>query len=458
MRLMGIVVVLAACGDDPNNRKIMDAPAVGHDEGVFDSAQPNPVTVTVKNQPGPTQNVEVYFQNADSTLVATAHTDANGVASQVMDAGGFVTLVNPYPLGKGGNQLVTWAGVKPGDRLVLDNSSVQMAATVTFHLPLDTGHGTVSSYTLYATCESNTLSFSTPNGTGISTVDQQWSLNACGGTADVMLVASDMNNQPLSYFYVPAQPITDGDTIDYSAKTFTAAVQRTFEFDNNPNANNPITIGDQFVTSRGQVFQESLGVGGTTVMTSFGEPALPTGSLDVVTTQQTVANTNRNTVAWGLTAAAYTVDYSASVVGDFTVDPSLDTGTHAISWTLGAGKAAQFAIGSISVSRAAATSWQWQIVGPSATQLQLPTLPTDVADFTIVATDSFTVYGVGAGFVPGGYDAFRATAFGGPPGVIGTTGIAGYNLWQQILTATALIKQTGASKLAIAPRGAWQKR
>lgn len=457
IRLTGIVVALAACGDDAGNRKIMDAPAVGHDEGQIDSPEASPVTVTVKHQAGPTENIEVYFQNADSTVVATSHTDANGIASQVMDAGGFVTLVNPYLLaGFGGsNQLVTWAGVKPGDHLVLDNSSVQMFATVTFQLPLAVG---AASYNFYASCNNTMFPYSTPTGTGISSVDEQVPLYGCGGTADLLLVASDIDNQPVSYFYVPAQPINDGDTIDYTAKTFTAVVQRAFEFDNNASPNNPVTIGDQFITSRGQVFQQqNLPVGGTTVATTFFEPGLPTGALDVVTTQQTVANTNRNTVAWGPTAADYTVDYAASLLGDFTVDPSLDTGTHAMSWTLGAGKTADFAIGGVFASRLSATSWSWQIVGPSGTQLQLPTLPTDVADFTIVATDSFNVDSVRIGHVPGGYDAFRANAFGGQPGVIGASGTAAFNSWQPPLTATSVAKKRFVSNRAVAPRGVWSK-
>jgi hypothetical protein len=458
IRLTGIVVALAACGDDAGNRKIMDAPAIGRDEGQIDSPAASPVTVTVKNQAGPTENIEVYFQNADSTVVATAHTDANGIASQVMDAGGFVTLVNPYLLVGfgGGNQLVTWAGVKPGDHLVLDNSSVQMFATVTFQLPLAVG---AASYNFYASCNNTMLPYSTPTGTGISSVDEQVSLYGCGGTADLLLVASDIDNQPVSYFYVPAQPINDGDTIDYTAKTFTAVVQRAFEFDNNASPNNPVTIGDQFITSRGQVFQQqNLPVGGTTVATTFFEPGLPTGALDVVTTQQTVANTTRNTVAWGPTAADYTADYAASLLGDFTVDPSLDTGTHAISWTLGAGKAAQFAFGEIFASRLSATGWSWQIVGPSGTQLQLPTLPTDVADFNIVATDSFTIGEADVGAAPGGYDAYRANAFAGPPGVIGASGTAAFNQWQAPpSTARSVAKKLFAPKRVVAPRRAWQK-
>ena len=57
-------------------------------------------------------------------------------------------------------------------------------------------------------------------------------------------------------------------------------------------SDNGISISDQFLTSRGQVFTNGIGgVGGATVMTALAEPALPTGALDVLTTSQSVDDT-----------------------------------------------------------------------------------------------------------------------------------------------------------------------
>jgi hypothetical protein len=472
IRLTGIVVALVvggACGDDANNRKIMDAPAIGRDEGPIDGPQNVPVTVTVKNSGGPGANVEVYFQNADSTLVATSHTDATGVATQVMDAGGFVTLVNPSPIpppGFGGsvnlNTLATWAGVKPGDHLVFDNSFVSTGVNVTVQLPLDTADG-AASYSLFSTCtNTGTASIPAPSGTGVFTVSQQIFLDGCGGTADVMVVANDIDNQALSSFYVPAQPINDGDTIDYMAKTYTAVTQRAYEFDNNPSTDNSIFISDRFVTSRGQVFTTNTNAAGAAAMSTLGLPALPAGAMDIIQTDQTVANTERDTVAWGPSAADYTVDYGASLVGDFTVDPTFDTGTQTLAWTLGAGKPPAFSVGSISGQRDAATPWSWQIVGPSGTQIALPTLPTDVANFTLMATDTISIDGVATGYAPGGYDAYRPLAFQGPPNPSGASGIAGYNFWQQPETnMPSLFKKmhvrAATPKRIVAPHRVWSK-
>jgi hypothetical protein len=332
------------------------------------------------------------------------------------------------------HRLVTWAGVKPGDQLVLENSSSNTIANVTFNLPLDTADGMVGGYNVWFSCENNMISFSTPTGTAVSTSTQLASLANCA-TADIMDVALDIDNNPVAFFYVSGQAITDGGTIDYTAKTFTAAGTRNLEFDNNVSGNS-ISISDQFVTSRGQVFAGGLSIGGATVMTTLGEPALPTGALDVLSTSQSVGTTARTTVKWGPTNAAYTVDYPTTLLGDFTVAPTLDTGTHILGWTTSAGaKTPQFALGRLFAQRGT-LEWDWAIIGPSGTQIQLPTLPTDLADFTIMATDTLNIEETAIANVPGGYDAYRAHAFSGPPGPVGASGSATYNEYAPVVTGT----------------------
>jgi hypothetical protein len=172
-------------------------------------------------------------------------------------------------------------------------------------------------------------------------------------------------------------------------------------------------------------------------MTTLAEPAVPTGGLAVLGTGQTVGSTNRATVVWGPTNGAYTVDYPTTLLGDFTVDPTFDTGTHILGWTAAAGaKTPQFSLGELFASRGS-LGFDWTIVGPSGTQIQFPTLPTDTADFTIVATDVVTVETAAIAYVPGGYDSYRAKAFLGPPGPVGASGNAGYNLWQPAPTFAA---------------------
>jgi hypothetical protein len=210
----------------------------------------------------------------------------------------------------------------------------------------------------------------------------------------------------------------------------------------------------------GQVYFTSANGAGATATTTLGLPALPAGAVDVIHTDQQVNTTDRNTVAWGPSVADYTVDYGASLTGDFTVDPTFDTGTQTLGWTLGAGKAPVFSVSSISGQRDGASPWSWEIVGPSGTQVTLPTLPTDVANFTFMATDSIFIQGVGTGYAPGGYDAYRPIAFQGPPTPTGASGIAAYNLWQAPETSSLFRKMhvRGATpKRVVAPRRVWSK-
>ena len=75
-----------------------------------------------------------------------------------------------------------------------------------------------------------------------------------------------------------------------------------------------------------------------------------------------------------------------------------------------------------------------------------------------MATDSFTIGEADVGAAPGGYDAYRANAFAGPPGVIGASGTAAFNQWQAPpSTARSVAKKLFAPKRVVAPRRAWQK-
>src|SRR4029078_13426073 len=99
-------------------------------------AAPLTVKLTVTRNGSPALQVQVYFQNADNSVVKSVKTDANGNAEAVMVAGGSVTPISPFtPPSRAitviiSNQLRTFIGVKPGDHLFLtlndDPSSVDV--------------------------------------------------------------------------------------------------------------------------------------------------------------------------------------------------------------------------------------------------------------------------------------------------------------------------------------------
>src|SRR5690242_16783798 len=91
------------------------------------SGMPPPVDVriTVQDAMVPQAGVRVLFQDADGSTITEAMTDANGQASTDMPDGGNLTVIRTFPATPPNppppDQVVTYVGVKPGDRLVLAN-------------------------------------------------------------------------------------------------------------------------------------------------------------------------------------------------------------------------------------------------------------------------------------------------------------------------------------------------
>src|SRR5687768_1531790 len=127
-KLLGLLVLLGACGDDPVKRLPDGPPQIDALPPPIDTPT-GPVTLTITSGTMPVMGIKVYFQNSDSSLVSATETDASGVASATMDPGGYVTAVNPFTRvlpsfgGFAREQIRTFAGVKPGDQLQLKDTS-----------------------------------------------------------------------------------------------------------------------------------------------------------------------------------------------------------------------------------------------------------------------------------------------------------------------------------------------
>jgi hypothetical protein len=410
--LLGLGLVLAACGDD-GSRHIDDASPPNDDRPAPDMADA-PVTVTVTRDGTPVAGATVYFQNADSSLVATVATDVTGNASTVMAAGGFATLVNPYTTATFGisDALYTWQGVKPGDHLLFHQDTT-LGAQMRVTIPTD---DTASFYEITGSCPNSSTEIAQPVGGVPQTLQVSMSFFGCD-TADVMVVAVDANRDPLSSFMIPAQTIADQGVLDLSAQTYTTAIARTYTYNNYADAND-LEIRDRVASTRGVVFvHEPLLAAGDPAVVTGHMPALFANQLDVVAARQPqVGLTERDVVEWG--NAGYTTDFASHLLPDFASDPAYDLATHAVAWTTTGGAVTPDLAEVVMFNGHGGRSWQWQVVSPGGSTVTFPVVPTDIFDYNAGAADVPNIVGVGTASVPGGYDAVRGAILSlqGDPG------------------------------------------
>jgi hypothetical protein len=407
-RVLGLTACFVACGDD-GNRHIVDAP-LQTDGPAIDTPAQLPVTLTITLNAMPNAGVHVYFQNADSSVVAMAVTDVTGTASAVLAAGGYVTAVNPFtlpPFFGGQDELDTFAGVKPGDHLVLHQATTtqtQFTATV----PFDPNNA--ATYHLEGTCGVNAIltvpaTGGNPTGTAFS--------NTCA-TADLMVVTETINGDPIDYFFKEVTGLDISNAVvDLTQGGYTAATTRAFTFNNIPLGVAQLTVSDTSVSGHGDVYTTQFG--GVTYANAgmpqdFKAPTF-TDATHVVQSD-VVAQTlgHQHFIDWG-PYAPYTIDVSSRLLTSISQAPTFDPASHTIAWTeLASGVTPDFALSSLFANRTTpARSWRWTIAAPrSATSITLPVLPTDIFDFNIAAGDNVLVASLVTAKVPGGYDAVRA--------------------------------------------------
>lgn len=418
MRFAPLLVLLAACGDDGNHSTIKDAPVNPSDDASIDAPPTNgKVRVTVTN---PTANSVAYFQNSDSTVVATTPLDANGDASAMMNAGGFVTVVQP----SGTDYTVaTWADVKPGDHLLLGNaSSAGVGFTMTAIVPVDTSH-TLAGYQVSSSCGGGAAA----QGTSTTTVTAELAFNHDCMHADVMVTGIDAFQHALSWFYVADELVAANGTLDYTTKLYAPTQVRNYQLINNPDPSSLITLNHQYTTDKGTIFATSSPVVMTLTNPANGSqqmPPLPQDASNLIVVTQNVGVNLRQLIEWSTDVDDYELNWGMNMLPQFAsaTPPVFDVAAHTINWTTtGAGAGGDYSGAGIAVTRGA-MHWTWRAYGPSSGSRKLPVLPTDLADLNVVATDTTRVGFVGLARSPGDWDAARANIMQGPPSPSGTAG------------------------------------
>ena len=406
MRKLSLMLFLVACGDD-GVRHTPDA-APTHD-GAADSpiadAAPNPVTIAAVFNGAPVAGVHVYFQNADSTLVLATTTDATGTASAVMAAGGYVTAINPYGA-QNTDELDTFAGVKPGDHLVLHQAAnAGSAMTVNVVAPSD---GKLNN-NVYSPCNTGGAGLAIPQVRGfLSAIENgQMTLSNCGSATDFLVIADDGTDY--DYLYGSNMPVSDQGTVDLTGGTYSPTTVCTLTYTNLPSAQS-LSIEADAIDPLGLIYIFGNETPSDQPTATIHIPTFP-GESDVLqTTFNNIAFSRQILLDWGHLGSAFTTDVGARALNNMASYVTFDQPTHAGSATLdtSAGTAADFSLLFLSVTRTSLDKqWNWNIVAPFGASVALPVLPTDVFDYNVGSADSAGVNTWINGKVPGGYDAVR---------------------------------------------------
>ncbi|MDX2086298.1 MAG: hypothetical protein SFX73_00555 [Kofleriaceae bacterium] len=430
MKKLLCLVTLMACSD-PSEQQPVDAPSGDDSQIVTDGPTDRPVTVTVMDEGVGVAGVSVYFQQPDHTVFTKVVTNASGVAATVVAGGGAVTVVDPFAnntlAGAPSHSLRTYLGVQPGDELLVVGDDDGENATVTVTIPAIKDFAFAN---LESSCGGTTLEALT--GTQVE-------LYGCDGMADLVVVAYDELSNPLGYLYKANVAITDQGTVNLGSETYTAVPNASFSYASIPAAFGNVFGTNTLVSPRGTIFATTSGsslTAGAASVTKRRPLVTSTTSVQQLGFDSASPTMSAHTVFhWQPAAAAHAFDGTGKFLPDFTAAPSYTAATRQVSWTSSGGVPPDLTFVSIDAVRNSAETmfWQWKLIAPyTATTLTLPALPTEIAQYVPLATDSVELVELGAAKLPGGYAAARPLYFAnldGPPitGTSGTISLVSYS-------------------------------
>lgn len=375
-----------------------------------------PARLTITREGSGVEGVDVFFQNADNSLVAKVPTDVNGVAEAIVMPGAFVTVVNPFLVATGVRQdeLETIAGVQPGDQLTLsEDFGRQTLTSVNVVVDLDPD---ASQYKIWSTClpmDGSSAPWYLAVGSGGERPQGSPDFVNCGTKADV-LVESENGSLGVGWLFEDDAAVAQGADIDITGP-YAATPTVDVSYTDMPAAVSSLNVTNILATSDGPLWRESgsASVGGGAASWSFERPN-PAGSTQVFMTDLFGGSSygQNMVIDWKPIADPATMSFADTLLRQYTGRPSFDPATSSVVWAEDAnGAIADLAVTDVSLFREDQTSsqaWRWRLAGvPTGATLKFPVLPTDIAQFNAVAGDDAIVFGLTTAKVPGGYDAVR---------------------------------------------------
>lgn len=390
--------------------------------------------VTVRAIPA-IAGITVYAMRPDGSVATRTTTDSHGLATAPF-AGGSVSTVEPYleaPDFAAGQRFAvhTWLGVKAGDTLLVEPverpASPPPNQVLTLALPTAPGD---TNYIIEASCGGYAPD---DPAVGAQTITTTFYTTCTTETRMDITVEAFQGHVPVvvDAFTKLDVPISDGAQIDLTGEAYHAAVQRQVTVDHAGTSNQGLEAIETFtgpneLAPSQQLFHaDGATSAGNTSTGSFPVAVLPAGVRDDIQLLQSAPLSQLSVTAWGISRPTFTIDWAASATPTFTTKPMLDAATQTWSWTMSQAPTApqSYAI------RAAATrtdyAFTWEVDGPAdgTSSLAFPTLPTDIATFTL--TDADTLARAEVATTTLGWDALRQAigySLGAPPLAVSATG------------------------------------
>ncbi|MFT3693564.1 MAG: hypothetical protein QM831_10525 [Kofleriaceae bacterium] len=431
-----VLLVLAACGDDGgNHHQIADAALT---DAPIDAPPDAATNVTVRAL-DPIPDITVYFMNPDGSLAATVKTDATGTATAPF-TGGSVTTVESFiesDFAFGQNYDVhTWLGAKPGDTLLLKQVSrptnPPANQVMTLHVP--TGMATDTNYIIGTTCGEYAPTDPTP---GVQEYDSVFNSSCTDATKMDVTIQGFKGHVPtvVDTMTLLNVPIPSNGQVDLTAGTFRTA-SREVDVTNLGTSTAQFGVLESLFgpssTSLSTIFFTDNGTTNATV--TYPTAFAVAGSRSDITVIRQETMGVRDVIMWGVPAGTFSLDWSANTTPEFTSKPALDLAAQSWSWTASNGGVPEQAYVIAVAGTRLNYAFQWSVYGAAngTSSLAFPTLPTDVADFTLTGDDTLQVAELLAHSL--GWDAIRqgigVTDDLEPPIAVSATGKLAYTYYQ----------------------------
>jgi hypothetical protein len=410
-----LMVAAAGCGGDDGKKNTDAAPTADAcaNCGTPDAAPPAPVKVVAIFDNKLEANVPVVFQRADDTVISTKMTDANGEATEIVPAGGSVSIVR-QPVGGAGqaqNSVHTFMGVQPGDVLPTGVVS-KKPRTISISVTMPNGGGG-STFDLLNSCGDIVSGTQTGRTGPVLTVN----IDAACANANFFVTAKNGNGGELGQFYKTnvAIPAANGN-INFAAETLKLGKAVNIALTNMPAGVSfarlqlPLFDGKLTMAQPGSAFGVEVPpatVNGTTLIGDTGAPEM-IATLVVDRAIDTLRVVDRTV------PGNYSLDINTVLVPSIVTAPAITDGV-SIRWTETNEGQADGLFAQLTVRRPnPAFQFIRLLVAPHAVgAVKLPILPTMFDKFNVQTEDTRGVQGLFLLRSSLGYDNLRQNLLAG---------------------------------------------